>query len=420
MNDIRSLSWVEDGMSFTELPKKFADEAYANGWIENSDNKKTLRFCGYAEVHGDHFFSLPKTTLAHADSVEKKVASARLIFRSIAKYSSQKKNSQSTVGEQIDVSDIASLSRILLFQEILDDWVRHGVYRWTQQQDKVGNRGKVIWSKTIAKVTPLIDKSNSPIYFQTVSRLKQQSQDVMISKLHVWAVAKADRQIGWLYATGNKSILFEDLTDTSTSIPVEADYAISVLKKRLNQTFDYRSIWLLKTLIRVIEFNREFEGKDQVFGIKSFWSVWEQMCRLKFTTQVAHSTILAMMPRPIHYYQSGETGGTQSRQLPDILEKISPTEMHIKDAKYYDISKNTPSLSDIVKQIFYADSIRKAGLANVTKSVFLLPLPVTATRPVSIKFHDAQGNVLPNTDAIECQYLSVIEVCKGYLHTSHV
>lgn len=414
---LKQVIWVEDGMLLASLPPSIASTAINRGWIDSGAKELRLKFCGYACIGDDAFFSLPKTTYARECTPVERLAYARTVFHAVAKFA-QATKSQSMAGEQADEIDQASMTRILLYQELLADWTRHGVYRHTQYQDRISARGRTLWPKTIAKVTPYIDANNAPIYLQTISRLRQQNLDNLISEVHAWAVAKADRAIGWLYTSSERTILFDELTVTPDLLPVDALYAVATLRRRLNQTFDYRTIWLLKTLIRVIEFENEFAGVTQVFGIRSFWRVWEHMCRVLYTSHAAHSELIKKMPRPVYHFAVGSGREPFSRQIPDVLVQTSSDVMWIRDAKYYDITFTTPSWGDVVKQIFYAETIRQAGIAQETNSIFIFPTPITQTRPHEIKVHDAQGVHLSSIETIRCEYLDLIEVCQSYLSAS--
>lgn len=410
---IENLVWVEDGAPLTSLPEPLVTAAINNEWCDGSSNNLKLRFVGYANLAGHSFFSLPKTVLLDNKTLSQKIESGRTVFHSIAKYARDVKTLR-VAGEQYDEKDEQSLSRILLFQELIDDWARNGIYRQVQYQDRVSNRGRILWHQTVAQQLPFID-DGGPIYLDTISRSRSRTTDFLISKLHAWAVSKADRELGWLYAGSGKTKLFDELQDIPPHIPVEAPYALTILKKRLNQTFDSRTIWLLRSLVRIIEFEADFAGSNFVYGIRSFWRVWEHMCRKRFVTSEAHEALLKSMPRPYYHYPDGSKEEPFTRQLPDILEKVNEDEICVRDAKYYDVSKSAPAWADVVKQLFYSETIRAAGLAARTTTVFLFPASEQGNLPTEIKIHDTSGAPLPGLNPIKCEYLDLLEVCQEYL-----
>jgi hypothetical protein len=415
---LKQVTWVEDGMLLSAISPSIALSAQNRGWIDIGGKEPRLKFCGYACIDGNAFFSLPKTTFGRTHSTVERIAYARTVFRAIAKFAQETKSSSSE-GAQEEEADAASMTRIRMYQSLLEDWTRFGIYKHIQYLDRVSSRGRVIWPKTIAKIAPyIVDGANTPIYLQTISRLRQNELDNLISEIHSWAVAKADRAIGWLYASNARIILFDELAGVPDILPTDPIYAVSVLRRRLNRTFDYRTIWLLKTLIRVIEDENEWSGGEQVFGLRSFWPIWEHMCRVRYTTLDAHSALLEEMPRPVYHFANGTKLEPPSRQKPDILVQASTGLLWIRDAKYYDITVTTPSWQDVVKQIFYAETIRQAGVAKSTISVFLFPKPKVQSMPHEIKVHDAHGTHLSGIETIRCEYLDLIEVCQKYLSTS--
>lgn len=414
----KQVIWVEDGVLLSSISPRIASVAENRGWIDTGAKEHRLKFCGYACIDGNAFFSLPKTIFGRECSTDKRIAYARTVFHAISKFAKETKSS-STEGAQEDEADAVSMTRIRMYQTLLEDWTRFGVYKHTQYLDRISSRGRVIWPKTIAKIAPyLIDGSNPPIYLQTISRLRQNELDNLISEIHSWAVARADRSIGWLYASNARTILFDELAGAPDTIPADPIYAISALRRRLNRTFDYRTIWLLKMLIRIIEHENEWVGEGQVFGLRSFWRIWEHMCRVRYTTLTAHSALIKKMPRPVYHFTNSTKLEPFSRQIPDILVEESTGVLWIRDAKYYDITVTTPSWQDVVKQIFYAETIRQASIAKSTISVFLFPEPNDQSKPHEIKVHDALGVPLNGIETIRCEYLDLIEVCQRYLNAS--
>ena len=61
---LKQVTWVEDGMLISSLPPGIALAAINRGWIDSGSKEPRLKFCGYACIGDDAFFSLPKTVFA--------------------------------------------------------------------------------------------------------------------------------------------------------------------------------------------------------------------------------------------------------------------------------------------------------------------------------------------------------------------
>lgn len=414
-----NIIFIEDGMQLSLLPDKLISIAKTMGWVSSRSTTERFQFCGYVQIGKEAFFSLPKTTLKRAENTNKKLIYARIIFHTIAKFAHESQSNKNLSGDQMDESDQTAMTRVLLYEKILRDWIRHGVYRETQYQDRINGHGRILWPKTISKVLPYIDKNNIPIYLQTISRLRHNNLDALISAIHISAVAKADKAIGWLYSKNEQTLLFNELSNTPDILSEVTEYEVNMLQKRLSQTFNHRDIWLLKALIRLVKYEHEFSGRVQVFGVHSFWSIWEHMCRALFSNNPTESAkLIERMPRPFYLNSDGTLCGSHSRQRPDIIKpQTSSNELLIIDAKYYDIDITTPSWGDIVKQIYYAETIRLAGISQSTSSEFILPTPFSQVMPEEIRVCDEHGTHLHSIETIKCRYHDLIEICERYLNT---
>lgn len=408
--------WMEDGQKLSTCPSSFSDIAKSQKWVSGNPDDPRLDFCGFVRYLENNFFVLPKTTFRETKSDFERISDARVVFQSISLFAQQ--YSKGIYGEKLTPFEEDDLSQILLMRNLIDDWSRFGIYRQNTFKDQIGNKGKVLWEKTVAGIVPYIHR-NTPIYLQTILRSQQQTLDQIISAIHMWAVAKADHTVGWLYANNNKYTLFNSLSDVSEDLPIEPFRAISILNQRLNQTFDSRNINLLKMLIKMVQGHHHPLGELQVLGTRAFWRIWQHMCFMKIADNSTHTMLIERMPKPVYRFTDNSTSEPISKQLPDILNQLNSGTIEIYDAKYYDIKFTKPSWADIVKQIFYAETIRAAEVGSNTRSVFLFPETSIKNRPTEIVVEDIRRSAL-GMEPIECEYVNMINLCREYITLNKV
>ncbi|MNW42512.1 Type-2 restriction enzyme BsuMI component YdjA [compost metagenome] len=258
---------------------------------------------------------------------------------------------------------------------LINDYIEYGfIRRSIVRQVHFGNN--IDWSRTIKSTDPIISISGVS-YVDPVYRKSAVDYNNMIYFLHRYAVQKSFQNFGWIL--GYDSYLVDPLMG---EMPCDSEMAIHLLSRELGSTFNDRELNLFKTLIEFFEGSDRIDEKSKIdtFATKYFHNIWEAMCGFVFKNQ--YESLKAYIPRPIWHFNNGRTWFTHQR--PDILF-IEDRKMFILDAKYFNIPKSIPGWHDLVKQFFYAYSLKSKNKNTLTKIFNALILPDTV--PEQIKYY---------------------------------
>lgn len=167
-------------------------------------------------------------------------------------------------------------------------------------------------------------------------------------------ISRLDRLFGWFF-TGTGQVVAPELH--GKQLDKTPQLAITVLRKELRRVFSDREIRLLKNLIAILEQMTVSTADAPLFsGISSFEYVWEDMCAVLFKDQ--SKKFSPLIPLPAYVMRDGKIkAAPQNKQIMDVIVEENGT-LAILDAKYYDMDKNPPGWGDIVKQLFYAKSLK--------------------------------------------------------------
>lgn len=256
----------------------------------------------------------------------------------------------------------------------LRDWFSaYGLYR--REQAQVSDRGRPHWVRTIARRSALI-MQGAAIYPSVISERREGVLND-ISALQSGVLRQLLQRYGLPVPD---AIRHADLATGMAipSWPMEPD-ARKYYERRLanEQRSVYRTdtLHLFKLLREVLDSRLASPSiQPQVYGTTAFYAVWEDACRTGVGSDITPESV-ATLGQPTWWTQ--DDVGTKTRhsqaQIPDLLVMRDPW-LLILDAKYYyPFPEARPGGPDIVKQIYYAESLQHLP-ANVL-SVFLLPLP---------------------------------------------
>jgi hypothetical protein len=253
--------------------------------------------------------------------------------------------------------------------ERLDAWFKtNGIYR--REQVFISASGKIHWGRTIARQQPLI-MQGSIVYPSHVSS-KREGVFNEVSAIQLGVTA----QLLHRYSRPVPDPLRHAVISSSTPIvnwPLPASSASYFLRKidaERRVTFRTDSLDLFGALRgALLDATVGRSSRPQIFGTTAFYSVWEDACRSFFEEQatfvsVACPTWLIPTENGVDQYEHD--------QVPDFVF-TGKGHLYVGDAKYYfPFPRSRPGSPDIVKQLFYAESI---VCDKPIRSVFFLPDP---------------------------------------------
>ncbi len=249
----------------------------------------------------------------------------------------------------------------------------HGVFR--REQSLTSNRGRPHWVKTVAKCSPVLIQGSA--IYPTVIADRREGVLNDISALQVGALRKLLQR----YGMPDPGCSIEHAEQATGSIveswPIPEDQR-TYFERRL--AIEQRSIYRTDTL-QLFKLLRELlntrmagaNPQPQIYGTTAFYSVWEDACRTAMGVD-REMELVVPLGQPVWWaYGEGGKIAYEHRQIPDIV--LVREQWHvIADAKYfYPFPASRPGWPDIVKQLYYAESLR-VPKAQV-RSIFLLPLP---------------------------------------------
>jgi hypothetical protein len=370
-------------------------------------------YCGFIPLQDGFAVFLPKTFRSDYPDEENKEL-ARLLFRSLKKYFylSRLDKQQVTLGDVTQMeADLNALSQMAALSDILTDWIGYGPYKNKEFSFKTSLSGKIDWKRSERRVTPFISSNGAQVFPHFVTRRRDYLADDLVADLQRWAVAQADAYLGWLFSEGDRDIMFPELARFKDKMPCGMAKAIAVLRKALRVNFDQRKIRLIKLLLRLLQSQKDGRGGNLRMGVKSFWPVWERICKEICEDEL--DSHFSSLPQP--EYISSKTlpngYGWGISQKPDIMT-LQEKSMVVVDAKYYDMSETQPGWSDIVKQLYYADAVIDSGQWGTVRNVFAFPKPQSEqiAERVIIKKEVGESRYNP----IYCVYIDAVHALKAF------
>jgi hypothetical protein len=417
-----AITYHLDGSNTGSLPSDIEDQLVGIGgvaWDSSNSTSRSVNFCGFISSKESFRVFLPKTTdLTLGEMVL--LSHAKIVFQSILRYS-QTSSSLMSGDDPLSRSERDSINQIQLLLNLLQDWRTNGIYSNVKPVVRYVNSGRIDWKRTFTSVLPLISSKGIPLYPHfAVTDIRQQST-TFIGQIHRWAVARADAALGWLLNTEGPTRLFPELSNDGVRLPCSQQMAIGLLKRELRTQYNDRNIWLLKSLIRLMEGSDRI-GTDGTYGVIDFWRVWEGACKDVIPYQ--SETIRKLLPQPVYITEEAKVLRNKARQIPDIMVVRDGT-VNVIDAKYYDVGNSLPGWGDIVKQLFYSKSIQLIRVGDKIRNVFLFPAPNSYTDKPSKIILRSNASVTDSEletefPPIVCAYLDIYTVLESYVRSKTV
>jgi len=271
----------------------------------------------------------------------------------------------------------------------LQDWFFvHGVYQ--REQSISDLRGRPQWPRTIAKCPPLVTQ-DAVVYPVVLAERREMTLDA-ISALQIGLL----RTLLERYGFPVPGSVHNAVAATGTGAwrwPLEESsrkYYERRLAVERRSVFRTHSLRLFELLHEILSSRLAApDAQPHIYGTTAFYAVWEDACRTGIACADA-AQYGALLGQPV-WWSKGADGSKQrheQEQIPDLVVRRGRW-LLILDAKYYHPFPHArPGGPDIVKQLYYAESLRNPEAELL--SIFLLPMP-GATLPCFLGYATIEG-----------------------------
>lgn len=243
---------------------------------------------------------------------------------------------------------------------LIKDFLTSGYYFEKEVVYTKSSNGKANWAKTARQVKPLL-QDDSVFYTEFITRKVTHNENELISQIHQYCVWESFSKIGWL---------FSSFVPAKPRLRFNKSLFLSIIKTKLSQTFNEKTMLLFNYMIDVIEFlDKSSESKNFTYGTNEFEYIWESMVDSAFgeknkTKYYPH----CYWEIDGKEYSSDQLEFKQSSLRPDtimITDKGTENQKtFVLDSKYYRYGESKqlnhlPMSGSIIKQIAYAEYIEK-------------------------------------------------------------
>ena len=276
---------------------------------------------------------------------------------------------------------------------LIKDFLTNGYYFEKEVVYSKSSNGKANWAKTARQVKPLL-QDDSVFYTEFITRKVTHNENELISQIHQYCVWESFSKIGWL---------FSSFVPAKPRLRFNKSLFLSIIKTKLSQTFNEKTMLLFNYMIDLIEFlEKSSESKNFTYGTNEFEYIWESMVDSAFgekdkTKYYPH----CYWEIDGKKYSSDQLEFKQSALRPDtimITDKGTENQKtFVLDSKYYRYGESRqlnhlPMSGSIIKQIAYAEYIEKkenrGELKHKSKAIynaFIMPYESKAPS-INMKF----------------------------------
>lgn len=279
---------------------------------------------------------------------------------------------------------------------LIEDYQAHGLLTRSQTVRSIMARGRIDWGRTISKQQAIV-ADNGILYEHPVYRLRRDDVRNPVRLIHAYCVSRGYEEWGWLVSPDGQC---QQITQ---SLPCSVSESITILERELTSVYTEREKRVINLLILYLSANDVTRSNHRIdaLGTFHFQTVWEAICKYLFADSETLRKKVLSKPR----WNMVDGHIKDLAQIPDILTKLKET-LVVLDAKYYDSKSNLPGWQDVVKQIYYQDSINRKmksdralfqslGVA-ATSNAYVFPGP-----PKTGFTHIGDSEVPITTDRIE-------------------
>lgn len=314
-------------------------------------------------------FPLGFTKAATEEELKKDVLNLIYILSSI------NENNESFIqSEKIEKKD-SVLFPIHAYLYLIKDFLSNGYYFEREVKYTKAKSGKINWTKTVKQIKPTLADDNI-FYLDFITRKTEHNENELISQVHQYCVWESFSKIGWL---------FTSFTPVKPKPTFNKNLFLSIIKVKLSQTFNEKTMMLFNYMIDVIEYlDKSNDSKNFTYGTNEFEYIWESMVDQTFgeknKTQFYPHCYWDIDGKS---YSSDQLEFKQSALRPDTImitdKKTDEQKIFVLDSKYYRYGESKqlnhlPMSGSIIKQIAYAEYIdnkeKEGSLKPESKAIY--------------------------------------------------
>lgn len=253
---------------------------------------------------------------------------------------------------------------------LLASFVERGLHRRAAAVSTPRGSGAIDWAGTMRRSDPLI-ANGRPLYTKPY-HWERRAETNQVSVLQAAATAWLARRYQVRWPPGLADAVAGINLDTRM-LPERAPFDLAMLARERAVTFLSTDLRMLDALEAIVSRGRRMDGTGgaRLHGTASFALVWEDAIRDLFGDDSADASL-----GQANWYTFTQGTCSPARAAPDrrldlLIRHGSDT--LLMDAKYhYPFPESRPGWSDIVKQIYYAETLVRGPHERV-HNAFLLP-----------------------------------------------
>lgn len=304
---------------------------------------------------------------------------AKQLFKIFEKYEAKSVREDNLLAKDYnEEKDYFSL--FALYKELIEDYIKNGLYENQKSIYEVSGMGQIDWNKTVNEIHPFFSSTMRPIYIDYYSHDIEEEQENYIKFIQMELLAKATKYFNQFKELGLDIVNLEYHFDDD--VPGEISYKIYKIDSELRQVYMERKIKLLNLMKEILENLEHSKTNDlSLYGTKNYEKVWEHICQDVFGHQ---KKWIDQITKP--RWKDFKTNVTSevNTLLPDITIQ-KEDDFYILDAKYYNCEFNEkgkligskPGVGDVSKQFLYQGAYEKKfeseGLKYKYNNAFLMP-----------------------------------------------
>lgn len=345
---------------------------------------------------------------------------AKQLFKIFEKYEAKSVREDNLLAKDYnEEKDYFSL--FALYKELIEDYMKNGLYENQKSIYEVSGMGQIDWSKTVNEIHPFFSTTMRPIYIDYYSHDIEEEQENYIKFIQMELLAKATKYFNQFKELGLDIIDLDYHFDDN--VPGEVSYKIYKIDSELRQVFMERKIKLLNLMKEILENLEHSKTNDlSLYGTKNYEKVWEHICQDVFGHQ---KKWIDQITKP--RWKDFKTNVTSevNTLLPDITIQ-KENDFYILDAKYYNCEFNEkgkligskPGVGDVSKQFLYQGAYEKKfeseGLKYKYNNAFLMPTEDT------IKDYEIIGEITFPLKEFEGKEIKIIKLNTNIIYSYYL
>lgn len=350
----------------------------------------------------DEYYEINFPLGYHRSEDEKGLRKDILSLIRILSDNTEKKESEINLG--LNKNDSTGIP-VQAYLYLIKDFFERGYYKERDIFRHIAKRGKIDWSRTIKTQKPLL-QDNEAYYLDFMVKKNTINEDGLITSVHKYCVYESFEKFGWL---------FTSFVPSKPKMGLNRKMMLTVVKDKLQNTFNDRNKQLFKNMITIIKFTKDDVDSDFRYGTNHFEYVWERMIDRVFGIREKKE----YFPKTTWKLMDGRKYDNAYLE-PDSIMLLNG-KVYVLDAKYYKfgwsgVPGHLPESTSIHKQVTYGEYIAedkkfmKDGNHPTVYNAFIMPYdPFGKKFPTGAPIH-CIGSATSDWKANEKKYENVIGI----------